>query len=895
MTIRNLDLLLHPKSVALIGGSSRPGSVGQVVLRNVLEGQFAGPIYAVNPRRVDVEGVIWASSIEELPAIPDLAIIMTPAHSVPDIIGRLGQVGTKTAVVISSDVTRSNGLRQAMLEAAKPHLLRIVGPNCLGILAPHAKLNASFARTNAAPGQVALLSQSGALVTAFLDWAAARAIGFSGIVSAGDMADVDLGDLIDLYARDPATGAILIYLEGVTHPAKFMSAARAAARIKPVIAIKAGRSEAADKAAMSHTGMLAGSYDVYACALRRAGIVMVDTLTELFDAAEILQNGLRTFGDRLAIVTNGGGAGILAVDALGEAGGTLAALSADTMSALDRLLPAGWSHGDPVDIIGDASADRYRAAIEIVLRDEAVDALLVMNCPTALASPLDIAGVVAEVVAAARSEGLRKPVLACWLGDANSAEARQGFAGAQIPLFATPDAAVRGFNHLVAAKRARDALMSAPAAHREIDADREAARDILTQVRAEGRTWLNEIESKALLARYGIPVVPTELARTVDAVADCCSRLAAPYVVKIVSPQITHKSDVGGVALDLPDMAAAVAAARAMGERIAREHPEASITGFAVGTMCRRPNAHELIAGIADDATFGPLVMMGAGGTAVEVLRDKALELPPLDDGLARAMIARTRISRLLAGYRNEPAVDLGGVTMVLHALSTLSIDLPDICELDINPLLIDAQGVVALDARVRITAEADPPSRLVIRPIPMEWAADLETRSGLRFHVRPVRPDDEAALAEFYTHVTLEDLRFRFLTGLRVVGHDRLAAMTQIDYRRDMTFLAFGEDGKSVIACAMLAADPDHVRAEVAISVHADSKNRGLSWTLLDHVLRYAQAEGISIVESVESADNDAAIRLECEMGFTAMACPGDPTLRIVRRVLRPLATSAG
>jgi acetyltransferase len=888
MTIRNLDVLLHPKSVALVGASARTGSVGQVILSNLLASGFPGPVYAINSHPIEMPGARWFPSIGQIPAAPDLAILAIPAEAVPVAIGELGALGTKAAVVVSAGITEANGLRQAMLDAAKPYLLRIVGPNCVGVQLPHAHLNGSFAHIAAAPNKLALISQSGALVTAILDWAANRGIGFSGVVSVGDMADVDLGDLIDLYATDPRTDAILMYVEGVTNPAKFMSAARAAARVKPVIAIKAGRSAAANRAVMSHTGALAGSYEVYETAFRRAGIIMVDTLTELFDAAEILGRTHSVGGERLAIVTNGGGGGVLAVDALNRTQGKLAVLSDTTMSILNAALPQNWSHANPVDVIGDAHADRYRAAVSAVLRDEGVDALLVMNCPTALSSSGEIAGAVADTIVAARAAGSHKPVFACWLGDTNCAAAQSTFADAGVPLCSTPEGAIRSFEFLLAAKQARLALLKAPMTGQpEQHHDRRAALGILKAARDDGRTVLNEIEAKALLRAYGVPVVPTELAVSVEAVGLACAKIAGPYAVKIISPQITHKSDVGGVALSLPDAGAAVTAAKAMHERISREHPEASIKGFAVETMSMRPHAHELIVGIADDPTFGPLLMVGAGGKAVEILNDKALELAPLDAESTRAMISRTRIAHLLNGYRDEPAANIEGVANVLEALSAMVIDLPDILELDINPLVVDAAGVIALDARVRITTEADPASRLVIRPVPVEWTADLVTRAGDTLHVRPVEPTDEDRLAEFFRHVTSEDLRFRFLTGVREVSHDRIAAMTQIDYRRTMTFLAFDEDRHMVVAVATLAADPDRVRAEVALTVRSDRKQHGISWTLLDHVVRYAKAEGISVIESLESASNAAAIGLEREMGFVSHACPGDPTVRIVRRVL--------
>lgn len=889
MTIRNLSALLHPKSIALIGASGRAGTLGAVVLENVLAGGLPGPVYAINPHRIEQAGVQWTPKVSALEHAPDLAVVMTPAETVPEIIHDLGALGTKCAIVISGGITADNGLRQAMLDAARPHLLRVIGPNCLGIMAPHARLDATFARTAARPGKLALISQSGALVTAILDWADTRGIGFSGIVSVGDMADVDLGDLVDLFAVDPATDAILLYVEGLTDAAKFLSAARAAALMKPVIAIKAGRSAAAAKAAFSHTGALAGSYDVYRAAFERAGIVLVDTLTELFDAAEVLCTCRRTAGDRLAIVTNGGGAGILAVDALSRTVASLAALSPTTQAALDASLPRAWSHGNPVDVIGDAGPDRYRDAVKAVLHDEGVDGLLVMNCPTGTAEAVAIAAAIMSEVEAARQAHHDKPVLACWLGDANAASVRESMARVGIPIFSTPDDAVRAFGYLIAARRARLALTDTPSATREILPDVEKARRIIARVRTERRTVMTEIEAKAFLDAYHVPTVPTRFAAAVEAVDEACAELKPPFVVKVVSPDISHKSDVGGVALGLPDHKAASAAACAMETRIAREHPEAHILGYAVEEMCERPQAHEMIVGIATDPTFGPLLMVGAGGTATEILADKALALPPIDDAQARILIGKTRMSKLLAGYRGEPPANIDALAATLDALSAMTIDLPDIVELDINPLLVDAEGAIALDARIRITSEPQTTSRLVVRPAPMKWATTLVTQAGLRFFVRPVRADDEPLLADFFTHVSPEDLRFRFLTGLNIVDHDRLTMMTRVDYRRTISFLAFAEDRKAVIATAMLAADPDRTRAEVALTTRSDMKMKGLSWTLFEYVLRYAKAERIGTVEAIECADHEAALRMEREMGFTCVADPDDPTIRIVRRELVP------
>lgn len=879
MTIRNLGPLFQPRSVAVIGGSSRAGSLGERILGNILDGGYGDTVYAVNPNRVDRDDARWVRSVDALPETVDLAVIVTPAATVPGIIAELGAQGTKVAVVVSAGLADAESLA-ALLDAARPHLMRIVGPNCLGVLLPYAKLNASFAPRFPAPGRLGFVSQSGALITAMLDWAADRHIGFSSVVSVGDMTDVDFGDLIDMLAADPHTDAILLYVESITSPAKFMSAARAASRIKPVIAIKAGRTQAAGIAARSHTGALVGSYDVHAAAFERAGIVLVDSLTELFDAAQMLCCYPTAKGGRLGIVTNGGGAGVLAADALTKVGGTLAALGPDTVAALDPAMPDQWTRANPIDIIGDASPERFADATRAALADPGIDVLLVIHCPTAAATGADVAQAVLSVLAEA-PKGRKKPVIACWMGPANSASVRFAFAAAGVPLFDTIDDAVSGFGYLLQAGVARSALLQAPVRVMRPEGDRASARALIAGAQAEARTMLTATETKTLLAAYGVPTIASRLARTPEAVAAACAATSSPWALKLVSPDISHKSEVGGVVLGLATATAATAAAIQMAASVARSNPHAKIIGFEVEPMLDLRGAHELLVGLAEDPTFGPVLAFGAGGKAVEMLRDRALGLPPLDDGLARDMIARTRISRLLGGYRDVAAVDVDAVVRTLDALSAIAIDFPDIVELDINPLVATATGVVALDARARI-APAPRPSRLVIRPVPVEWSADLVTRSGLKLHVRPVRPDDEARLTTLFENVAPGDMRFRFLTGIRHVGHDRIVAMTQIDYARTMHFLAFA--GDVLVASAMLASDPDRVRGELAIATHAGYKNRGVSWTLVEHVMTYAAAEGLHVIESVESRENRSALALEREAGFAIVPgseAAGEVTVR--------------
>ena len=698
--------LFGPRGIVVVGASCRVGSVGRAVIDNIIAGKPEVPVFAINPHRLRRAGVRWHTDVAGLPdGAADLAIVVIPAAGVPEVIASLGRKGVRVVVVISAGLGLATVPGAAMLAAARRHGMRIIGPNCLGVLVPRAGINASFAAPGAKPGGLALVSQSGALTTALLDWAAARDIGMSAAISVGDMADAGFADFLGLFAADTETRAILLYVEGITDGPAFLAAAAAAVRRKPVIAIKAGRSQAAARAALSHTGALAGAYDVCHAALTHAGIIVVDTLEALFDAAWLLVEAPPLAGEALAIVTNGGGAAVLAVDALADRPGALATLAPTTVAALDPAMPPGWSRANPVDIVGDARPDRYGAAIMAVLRDAAVNALLVIHCPTALADSAAVADQVVACLAAARREGIDKPVIGCWLGDRNAARARSRLVRGGVPLFAAPEAAVAAFSALVLARRAlvrarRAAARPPPAVTAAAD-DLVAARQVIARVRADGRRLLNEIEAKALLAAFGIPVVPTRLAPDVAAVGAACAGLGAPLVVKIVSPDMVHKSDFGGVVLGLSDARAAAAAARAMAKRLRAAFPAARLDGFAVQPMIRRTGACEVFAGIATDPVFGPVILFGAGGKAIEVIRDRSISLPPLAAADALAMIGDTRISRLLAGYRDVPAADQRAVAAVLVALSRLVLAFPEVREVDINPLLADASGVVALDARI--------------------------------------------------------------------------------------------------------------------------------------------------------------------------------------------------
>ncbi len=692
--------LLRPERVVLVGASSRDGSVGQVIGSNLRFGKGLFQLMTVNPNPVDWMESQNFASIAEIPRGPGLAVLAIPASAVPTAIEALGDKGIQYAVIISAGLHAGSEPGKAMLDAARESSVRIIGPNCLGLMLPHQGLNASFARSAPTAGDLALLSQSGAIATAMLEWAEPRGVGFSAVFSVGDMAQTGMGELVRLLHQDDETRAILIYLEGLTDADAFLEAADKASRDKPVIVLKAGRSNVAARAALSHTGALAGSWDVYRAAFREAGIVAVDTLEEMFDAANLLRQYPEGADRRLAIVTNGGGAGILAVDAMVQSSVELASLHHNTLEELKTFLPPTWSGANPVDIIGDADSSRYERAVELVLSDPCVDGVLVMNCPTGLLASGEAAAATARSVDRVRKKGVTLPVFGCWLGDANFAGAAKPLGEAQIPVFETPMDAVRGFSSLVQVRRTRQRAprLQAETLHRSTVGQ---APSLINKVKADGRHVLSEVEAKALLSMFGVPVVETRLLGLEDDFERACAGINPPYALKIVSPDITHKSDFGGVALGLSDVAAVRRTAASMKAHISRTFPEARIEGFALQPMVARKSAHELFAGIAQDETFGPIVLFGAGGTAIEVIADKAVGIPPICSRQARGVIADTRIARLLAGYRHVPPVDMNALELILIALSRLALALPEVDQLDVNPLLANDEGVVALDARV--------------------------------------------------------------------------------------------------------------------------------------------------------------------------------------------------
>ena len=714
MSVRNLDKLFKPRSVVVIGATDRAGSVGAVVLRNLRRADFRGEVLLVNQHHQTLDGMPVWPDVTSLPHPPDLAVIATSPGTVPGLVGALGVRGTKAGVIIAAGLGElgeaGRALQKATLDAAHPHLLRLVGPNSVGIMVPKIGLDASFSHLAPPAGDIAFVSQSGAMITAMLDWAAPRGIGFSHVVSLGDMADVDFGDMLDYLAADASTHAILLYAESITHGRKFMSAARAAARSKPVLVLKAGHSITGAQAAASHTGMLASKEAVYDAAFCRAGMLRVGHMAELFDAAETLALTREQKSDRLAILTNGGGAGVLATDALEAAGGRLAILAATTVERLERVLPPSWSRSNPVDIVGDASGERYAVALKALFADRDIDAFLILNCPTALGEPEEAARAVIDTIGEMPHDFLRgRNIFTAWLGEHSAAAARRRFDAAHIATYETPEAAVSGFLHRVRYQQNQALLMETPPAPPDsFEPDVEAGRTVIANALRHGRAWLDVEEVAAVLAAYGIPQPLARNAVDAEGAAAAAAMIGFPVALKIRSPDITYKTDIGGVALGVADGTAAFGNKRRRCSRESRAaQPEARIDGVMVQQMVRRPGAIELLVGVSEDLVFGPVVVFGQGGTAVEVLQDSAIALPPLNLLLARGQMARTRCVAFATSLSRQAGRSDRCHCRGAVRVGQLAAEHAEIRELDINPLLADAGGVIALDTRIRVAAAA--------------------------------------------------------------------------------------------------------------------------------------------------------------------------------------------
>ena len=877
MSIRNLDKIFEPRRVAVIGASDTTTSVGYTVLRNLVGSGFPGVVYPVNPKREAVQGIHAYKDIPSLPHPPDLAVICTPAPSVPAIVRQCGEAGTRGLVIISAGFREIGAEGRKLEELVRQEQrkfdgMRILGPNCLGIIVPGINLNASFAAATPAKGHIGFISQSGALCTSVLDWALDEGIGFSYFVSVGNMLDVSMGDLIDYFGSATETRSIILYIESISEAREFMSAARAFSRTKPIVAYKAGRFAESAKAAASHTGAMAGVDAVYEAAFQRAGIERIFEIDDMFDCAELLARQQLAKGDRLAIVTNAGGPGVMTTDALIACDGELAKPSAETLEKLNELLPTCWSHGNPIDVLGDAPPGRFAETVEIVLKDKNVDAVLVILTPQAMTDPTATAHAVAAVAGKAH-----KPVLAAWMGGRAVAEGMQVLSAAGIATYNTPQKAVRAFMHLVSYARNLEILHETPKdIPLEFSLDRHRLRGVFNTFLTEGGDILSESVSKAFLESYDIPVTKPQAARTADEAVDVARRLGYPVVLKILSPQITHKSDVDGVALNIAADDRVRTVFEQMTTRAKELRPDADIIGVTVQKMVTYPNSFELIMGTKKDPVFGSVIMVGMGGTAAEVFQDRALGLPPLNEALARRMLESLKSWPLLRGYRGKPGANIDRLIEIIMRFSYLVADYPEIKELDINPLLVTPEDVIALDARVVIDRDmlvrpVRPYAHLAIRPYPKEYVTERTMKDGTPVTLRPIKPEDEPMWHELLKACSTQSIWSRFSYLFKQTTHEMASRFCFIDYDRELGMVAeVEEDGqRKLVAVGHLVADMDHDTAEYAVLVVDRWQGRGLGGMLTDYCMEVAKKWNVKKVVGEIAKENTRMLATFRNRGF--------------------------
>ncbi len=869
-----LNVFFSPQTVALIGATENPGSVGRTILRNLISSPFGGTVFPVNPKRPNVLGLKAHKNIGEVPDEVDLAVVVTPAASVPAIVHECGESGVKGMVVISAGFKETGPagveLERQVLEEARKYKIRIIGPNCLGVMSPLSGLNATFATTIARPGNVGFISQSGALCTAVLDWSLKEMVGFSAFLSLGSMLDVGWGDLIYFLGNDPRTRSIVIYMETIGDARSFLSAAREVALNKPIIVIKAGRTAAAAKAAASHTGSLAGSDEVLEAAFRRCGVLRVNTIADLFYMAEVLAKQPSPKGPRLTILTNAGGPGVLATDALIQGGGELAEISPDTMEAFNQVLPPVWSHNNPIDIIGDASPERYAKSVEIAAKDPASDGLLVIMTPQAMTDPTIIAE---QLKPYAKLDG--KPILASWMGGVDVAAGEEILNRAGIPTFPYPDTAAKAFNYMWSYSYNLRGLYQTPSLPEdtiECTPNRALANEIISKARAAGRTILTESESKELLSAYCIPTVQTLVAATEDEAVQFAGKIGYPVVLKLYSETITHKTDVGGVQLNLSDAESVRGAWRKIQSSVTAKVGAQHFQGVTVQPMIKA-DGYELIIGSSLDAQFGPVLLFGTGGQLVEVFKDRSLALPPLNSTLARRMMEQTKIFKALEGVRGRKPVDIAELENLLVRFSRLVIEQSWIKEIDINPLLASPERLIALDARVVVhgpEVTADQLPRTAIRPYPTRYVSDWKMKDGTTVTIRPIRPEDEPMLVKF--HETLSErsvyLRYFHLMNLsQRTTHERLTRICFIDYDREMALVA--EQDGNILGVGRLTRTHGANEGEVSVIISDQHQGRGLGKELLARLVIVGADEKLSKLTADILPDNRDVMRICEKLGF--------------------------
>jgi acetyltransferase len=873
-----LDAIFSPNSVAVIGATEREGSVGRTILWNLITNSFGGTVFPVNLKRPSVLGIKAYPTILDVPDEVDLAVVVTPAPTVPGVIRDCVKKGVQGAIIISAGFKEIGEegaeLERQILAEARKGKMRIVGPNCLGVMSPVTGLNATFAADMARLGKVGFISQSGALCTAILDWSFRENVGFSAFVSIGSMLDVGWGDLIYYLGNDPRTESIVIYMETIGDARAFLTAAREVALTKPIIIIKPGRTEAAAKAAASHTGSLTGSDEVLRAAFRRVGVLRVESINDLFHMAEVLAKQPRPEGDRLTVVTNAGGPGVLATDALISSGGRLAGISDETMEALNNILPEHWSHNNPIDILGDASPERYAETLELTAKDPESDGLLVILTPQAMTDPTRTA----EELKQYRT-GLGKPLLASWMGGAEISAGESILNQSGIPTFEYPDTAARMFNYMWRyAYRLRGLYQTPQFPVDEIeDHDPSVATTIIDQVRADGRTILTEYESKRILQIYGITTVETRLAATLEEAVSAADEIGYPVVVKLNSETITHKTDVGGVRLNLIDAGEVQAAYEAIAATVAERASRDDFQGVTVQPMVDLSDAYELIVGSSPDPQFGPVLLFGTGGTMVEVYKDRELGLPPLTSTLARRMMERTKVYEALKGIRGRDPVNVDALERLLVRFSFLVVEQRWIKEIDINPLLASSEKILALDARIVLhdpdTKESDLP-RLAIRPYPMQYIEPWILKDGTFVNIRPIRPEDEPLMASFHEGLSEHSVYMRYFHALKLshrVAHERLTRICFIDYDREMVLVAVKrEPEREIVGVGRLSKLYGSDEAEFAILIKDDYQGLGLGTELLQRLLQVAEDEqDIGSVIAYMLPENLGMRRIAEKLGF--------------------------
>jgi len=886
-----LTSIFAPQSVGILGASESSGSIGEILVRNMLDAGFKGKLFFINPKFETLFGQKCYDTVESVPQRLDLVVICTKAEKVPNIVDACGRAGARNCIVIAGGFaevgTRGASLERAMLENARRHGMRLLGPNCLGIMRPHSGVNLTFAHGAANPGTIGLISQSGALCTAILDWALPNNVGFSNVVSLGSESDVDFGEVLEYMVADPRTESIFLYIEGIKNARRFMSALRAAARCKPVLLIKVGRHPVGELAALSHTGAMVGADDVFDAAVRRAGVVRLATVGQMYAAASALFSHFRPRGKRLAIITNGGGPGVMAADHAADIGIPFATLDPATINKLNEVLPPTWSKANPLDIVGDADPARYGAALTACLEDNNVDGVLVILTPQAMTDPTQAARVIIEL--ASKSD---KPVVTCWMGEAQVREARLLFKGAGIPSFRTPEPAVELFSHISNYYRNQQLLMQTPASISDHAAPRlESAKLLIETALMEGRRQLNEMESKALLAAFHIPIAQTVIARSPSEAMVLAEEIGLPVVMKIDSPQITHKTDSGGVRLNLNSLAVVRDSYNEIIEEVRKNWPTAIIHGIAIEPMIQKPNGRELMVGITRDEIFGPTIIFGPGGTDVESgSKDRAVALPPLNGFLVADMLESTRTAARLGEFRNMPPVSMEALEAVLLRVSEMVCELPWIREMDINPLIVDENGAVAVDARIvieNLPITAGRYDHMAIHPYPSHLTTHYQTADGKTVTIRPIKPEDADLEQDFVRKLSPEAKYMRFMNTLRELTQAQLIRLTQIDYDREMAFVADVEGegeqaGQDIeVGVCRYATNPDGESCEFAIVVADDWQGRGLARRLMGVLIETARSAGLKYMNGDFLAENTRMLKFVASLGFVLSSHPEDSGLK--------------